>query len=63
MTTQGPPKFVPLDELLTSEKTSLIAQVPHEKGDRAITLKAYGDTDGFKADMLEAAEAEMKRPT
>ncbi|MBO1909957.1 efflux RND transporter permease subunit, partial [Microvirga sp. 3-52] len=60
MMTQGPPKFVSLDELLTSEKTSLIAQVPHEKGERAITLKAYGDADGFKADMLEAAEAEKK---
>lgn len=60
MTAQGPPKFVPLDELLTSEETSLIAQVPHEKGERAITLKAYGDADGFKADMLEAAEAEKQ---
>ncbi|MHA0856517.1 efflux RND transporter permease subunit [Paenibacillus sp. CMAA1364] len=60
MTTQGPPNFVPLDELLTSEKTSLIAQVPHEKGERAITLKAYGDADGFKANMLDAAEAEKK---
>lgn len=57
---QGPPSFVPLDELLTSEKTSLLAQVPHEKGERAITLKAYGNTDGFKADMLEAADAESK---
>lgn len=60
MTTQGPPKLVPLDELLSSEKTSLIAQVPHEKGERAITLKAYGDADGFKADMLDAADAEKK---
>lgn len=60
MTTQGPPNFVPLDELLTAEKTSLIPQVPHEKGERAITLKAYGDADGFKASMLEVAEAEKK---
>lgn len=60
MTTQGPPKLIPLDELLTSEKTSLLAQVPHEKGERAITLKAYGDADGFKDDMLDAAEAEKK---
>lgn len=60
MKTQGPPKLVPLNELLSSEKTSLIAQVPHEKGERAITLKAYGDADGFKADMLDAADAEKK---
>ncbi|WP_432353520.1 efflux RND transporter permease subunit [Sporosarcina sp. A2] len=55
---QGPPKLVPLNELLTSEKKSLLAQIPHEKGERAITLKAYGDADEFKANMLDAAEAE-----
>ncbi|MDW0109884.1 efflux RND transporter permease subunit [Sporosarcina aquimarina] len=60
MTTQGPPKLIPLNELLSSEKTSLIAQVPHEKGERAITLKAYGDADGFKAGMLDAADTEKK---
>ncbi|WP_153731028.1 efflux RND transporter permease subunit [Sporosarcina obsidiansis] len=60
MTTQGPPILVPLDELLTSEKTSLLAQVPHEKGERAITLKAYGNTDSFKADMIDAANAKKK---
>ncbi|MFD1927192.1 efflux RND transporter permease subunit [Sporosarcina siberiensis] len=60
MTTPGPPKLVPLDELLASEKISLLAQVPHEKGERAITLKAYGESDGFKAAMLNAAEAEKK---
>lgn len=60
MTTQGPPKLVPLDELLTSEETSLLTQVPHEKGERAITLKAYGDTDGFKDDMLAAVDTEKK---
>jgi len=60
LTDQGPPKFIPLDELLSTEKIALIAQVPHEKGERAITLKAYGDADGFKAAMLDAADAEKK---
>ena len=46
--------------MLSEEITSLIAQVPHEKGERAITLKAYGDVDGFKEAMLDAADAEMK---
>lgn len=54
----GPPQFFALDELLTAEKTAVLTQIPHEKGERAITLKAYGDTDTFKADMLDAAEAE-----
>lgn len=58
--TGGPPKFVPLDKLLTAEKTTRLAQVPHEKAERAITLKAYGDADGFKANMLETADAEKE---
>lgn len=52
----GPPQFVPLDELVSTEETSLLAQIPHENGERSITLKAFGDADGFKDAMLEAAE-------
>lgn len=52
----GPPQFVPLDELVSIEETSLLAQIPHENGERSITLKAFGDADGFKDAMLEAAE-------
>ncbi len=58
LTEQGPPKLVPLDELLTAKDTSVLAQIPHEKAERAITLKAYGSADGFKAAMQEAADAE-----
>lgn len=60
MANEGPPTLVKLDELLDFEKTEQIAQVPHEKGERAITLKAYGETDGFKENMLDAADAEDK---
>ncbi|MHA6259871.1 efflux RND transporter permease subunit [Sporosarcina sp. CAU 1771] len=60
LSSQGPPKFIPMDELLSSEKTTRIAQVPHEQGERAITLKAYGTADGFKTNMLDAAEKEKK---
>ena len=60
MPTQGPPKFVPLNELLTAKKTTRLAQVPHEESERAITLKAYGDADDFKANMLDAADAEKE---
>ncbi|MEZ7172559.1 efflux RND transporter permease subunit [Sporosarcina sp. OR05] len=52
----GPPQFVPLNELVSTEETSLLAQIPHENGERSITLKAFGDADGFKDAMLEAAE-------
>src|SRR5699024_6661194 len=58
LTTEGPPTLVSLDQLITPEKSSLIAQIPHEQGTRAITLKAFGDTDKFKADMLEIADKE-----
>ncbi len=54
----GPPKLFTLDQLLTAKKTTAITQIPHEKGDRAITLKAYGDQDKFKDKMLESVEAE-----
>ena len=60
ISTDGPPKLVPLNDVLTEEKTSVLAQIPHEKGERAITLKAYGDADDFKSNMLDAAEAEKE---
>ncbi|WP_203333785.1 efflux RND transporter permease subunit [Planococcus beigongshangi] len=55
---QGPPQLIPLNELLDEEETSVIAQVPHEDGDRAITLRAFGSTDDFEVAMLEAVDAE-----
>lgn len=58
LTTEGPPTLVSLDQLITPEKSSLIAQIPHEQGKRAITLKAFGDTENFKADMIEIADKE-----
>ena len=56
----GPPQLFSLDKLLTPEKTPAITQIPHEKGERAITLKAYGDTDSFKDDMLASVEDEKE---
>nr|WP_249023484.1 efflux RND transporter permease subunit [Planococcus salinarum] len=55
---QGPPQLIPLDELLEEEQTTAIAQVPHEDGERAITLRAFGDADDFEAAMLEVVDAE-----
>lgn len=52
----GPPELIPLDELLDEEQTTAIAQVPHEGGDRAITLRAFGNIDDFEAAMLEVVD-------
>ena len=56
--TEGPPAFVGLDQLLTPEETSVIAQVPHQSAERAITLKAFGEAEDFEEKMLAAADAE-----
>lgn len=55
---QGPPELVGMDELLTPEETTALAQVPHKEGDRAITLRAFGDADDFEAQMLEVVDNE-----
>lgn len=65
-TTDGPPteagpqmpQFIGLDELLTAEETTTIAQMPHLEGDRAITLRAFGEVDDFEAKVLEVVEEE-----
>lgn len=51
-TQQGPPPLIPLSELLDEQQTTAIAQVPHEDGERAITLRAFGTTDDFEASMM-----------
>ncbi|WP_282019304.1 efflux RND transporter permease subunit [Planomicrobium okeanokoites] len=53
---QGPPQLIPLNELLDAEETTAIAQVPHEDGERAITLRAFGTADDFEAAMLEVVD-------
>lgn len=57
---QGPPQLIPLNELLDERQTSVMAQVPHKDGERAITLRAFGTTDNFEAAMLEAVDAERE---
>ncbi|HSJ37466.1 MAG TPA: efflux RND transporter permease subunit, partial [Planococcus sp. (in: firmicutes)] len=55
---EGPPQFVSFDELLTAEETTALAQVPHQDGDRAITLRAFGESSNFEADMLSVIDGE-----
>ncbi|MBM7552509.1 efflux RND transporter permease subunit [Thalassobacillus pellis] len=38
---QGTPSFITLDELITVEQTELIGVIPHQDGERTITLEAY----------------------
>ncbi|MEZ0481682.1 efflux RND transporter permease subunit [Planococcus sp. SSTMD024] len=52
----GPPELIGLDELLTAQETTALAQVPHKSGDRAITLRAFGEADDFEAQMLEVVD-------
>ncbi|ANU22095.1 multidrug transporter [Planococcus donghaensis] len=54
---QGPPILVPMNELLTAEDTTKLAQVPHKEGDRSITLRAFGDADDFENKMLDVVDA------
>lgn len=56
----GPPQLIGLDELLTAEETAAIAQIPHQNAERAITLKAFGEVDGFKDKMLESVDAQKE---
>lgn len=52
----GPPELIGLDELLTAQETTALAQVPHKSGDRAITLRAFGEADDFEAQMLDVVD-------
>lgn len=56
--TEGPPSFVSLDGLLTAEETEVVAQIPHQSAERAITLKAFGEAEDFENSMLAVADAE-----
>lgn len=56
----GPPQFIGLDELLTPEETTAIAQIPHQSAERAITLRAFGEIDGFEDKMLETVDAQKE---
>ncbi|MDN5709246.1 MAG: efflux RND transporter permease subunit [Planococcus sp. (in: firmicutes)] len=52
----GPPELIGLDELLTAQETTALAQIPHRSGDRAITLRAFGEADDFEAQMLDVVD-------
>ncbi|RNF39710.1 efflux RND transporter permease subunit [Planococcus salinus] len=57
-TGEGPPQLIGMDELLEAEQTTSIAQVPHVEAERAITLKAFGTSDGFESSMLDVVDSE-----
>ncbi|MCA1062608.1 efflux RND transporter permease subunit (plasmid) [Cytobacillus spongiae] len=46
----GPPKLVSLDELVTKEEKEELQLIPHIDGERAITIRAFpGDEEDYKA--------------
>lgn len=53
---QGPPQLVGLDQLLTPEETSVVAQIPHQNAERSITLRAFGEVDDFEGKMLAVVD-------
>ncbi|TMU87552.1 efflux RND transporter permease subunit [Bacillus sp. BHET2] len=57
----GPPKMLPLDELVTAEKKKEIQLIPHKDGKRAITIRAFpGDGENYKENVQEIVKGVRK---
>ncbi|TFD95879.1 efflux RND transporter permease subunit [Jeotgalibacillus sp. R-1-5s-1] len=55
--TQGPPTLVPLSDLVTAEETSQLQRIPHENGERAITIRAFpGEVEDLEAKVTEIVD-------
>ncbi|WP_227397186.1 efflux RND transporter permease subunit [Jeotgalibacillus aurantiacus] len=56
--TQGPPTLVPLSDLVTAEETSQLQRIPHENGERAITIRAFpGEVEDLEAKVTEIVDS------
>ncbi|MGD7043458.1 efflux RND transporter permease subunit [Jeotgalibacillus proteolyticus] len=54
---QGPPALVTLDELVTAEETEQLQRIPHDGGERAITIRAFpGEVEDLEAKVTEITE-------
>ncbi|MEB1806206.1 MAG: efflux RND transporter permease subunit [Bacillaceae bacterium] len=53
-TAQGPPAFIRFDELLTEKYSEEIQRIPHENGERTVTLRVYP-----REDMKTSLEAKI----
>lgn len=54
---EGPPSLVSLDELVTAEETSQLQRIPHEDGERAITIRAFpGEVEDLEAKVTDIVE-------
>ncbi|TDL32501.1 efflux RND transporter permease subunit [Jeotgalibacillus sp. S-D1] len=55
--TEGPPSLVSLDELVTAEETTQLQRIPHEDGERAITIRAFpGEVEDLEAKVTDIVE-------
>ncbi|PPA70126.1 efflux RND transporter permease subunit [Jeotgalibacillus proteolyticus] len=55
---EGPPSFVSLDELVTVEETEQLQRIPHEDGERAVTIRAFpGDVESLDSKVEEIVES------
>ncbi|MDW2878567.1 MULTISPECIES: efflux RND transporter permease subunit [Bacillaceae] len=60
-TQAGPPELVPVSELVAEERTEEIQRIPHQDGDRAITIRAFPkEEEGFKENVQKIVEEERE---
>ncbi|MGD6843460.1 efflux RND transporter permease subunit [Bacillus infantis] len=60
-TQAGPPVLVPVSELVDEERTEEIQRIPHQDGDRAITIRAFPkEEENFKENVQKIVEDERE---
>jgi len=54
----GPPAFISLDELVDAQETTQLQRIPHEEGERAVTIRAFpGMVEDLDAKVTEIVES------
>ncbi|MCA1037900.1 efflux RND transporter permease subunit [Bacillus infantis] len=60
-TQAGPPELIPVSELVDEERTEEIQRIPHQDGDRAITIRAFPkEEENFKENVQKIVEDERE---
>ncbi|SFE87401.1 efflux RND transporter permease subunit [Alteribacillus iranensis] len=52
----GPPQFINLEDVVSETETEVLPQIPHKNGKRTVTLRAFGDHDGFEQQVTSIVE-------
>ncbi|WP_404457665.1 efflux RND transporter permease subunit [Oceanobacillus kapialis] len=57
VSTNGPPELISLDELVTPEESEKLQIIPHIKGERSITLRAFPENEkNYEANVSDIVE-------